>query len=526
MSESLAGVLRRTASDLGSRPAVVGPERSCSYGELDAQSDEIAAALGRLGVAPGCRVGVLRKKSVDTVAFLFGILKAGGAYVPIDARMGPNRLAAVLDDAGLAALVVEPATEGRLRELARAGLAPWLAEAKVQGEVLSFVAGKRGSAASRLPEPSAPDLAYILYTSGSTGVPKGVQHTHASALAFVRWAADELGVSSADRLSCHAPFHFDLTTFDLFAAALKGACVVLIPGDIAMFPRQVASLVEAERVTVWYSVPFALTQLLERGGLEARELPLREVVFAGERFPPAMLRRLAAALPRARLTNLFGPTETNVCTYHHLSPADIESDDHCPIGRPCPYAAVAVVDAAGREVSAGATGELLVGGASVMTGYLNRPELNAEVFVTRTVDGKTERSFRTGDLVSVPPGGAMRFHGRGDRQVKVRGFRVELDEVEAALASCAGVAAAGAWVDTDAQGFAEVQAAVARDPQAARPSGDGLVSEVRPRLPQAATPSLVLVLDELPRTGNGKVDYAALARAVGGSSADAGAEGG
>lgn len=516
MSDSLAGVLRETARRFGDRPAVVEPGRSISYRELESRSDEVAATLRKLGVRAGSRVGILRSKSVETVAHLWGILEAGCAYVPIDARMGPNRLAAVLDDAGLAALAVEPAMMPKLRGLSASGLCPWLADASTEGDLLSFVNG--GNAGDRL-GPSDPDLAYVLYTSGSTGAPKGVQHTHSSALAFVRWAAEDLGVTESDRLSCHAPLHFDLTTFDLFAAALKGACVVLVPGEMAMFPGEVAALIEAERISVWYSVPFALMQLLERGGLEERKLSLREVVFAGERFPAAPLRRLAAAVPEARLTNLFGPTETNVCTYHHLSAADLASDELCPIGRPCPYSVVAVTDRDGTEVEPGEQGELLVGGASVMTGYLNRPELNREVFVTRTVNGRPERFFRTGDLVSVPEDGvsvpedgAMRFHGRADRQVKVRGFRIELDEIEAALAGCAGVAAAGVWVESDGQGFAEVRAAVGADPASAKPNGEGLMVEIRAHLPQAAVPSRVLVLDELPRTGNGKIDYAALAR--------------
>ena len=160
--------------------------------------------------------------------------------------------------------------------------------------------------------------AYVLYTSGSTGIPKGVQHTHASALAFVRWAAAQFDISSHDRLSCHAPFHFDLTIFDLFVAAMTGACVVLIPEEAALFPFQVASILESERITVWYSVPFALTQLVSHGNLAARRLALRELIFAGERFPPRQLLGLAAAVPGVRYRT-SGPTETNVCAYHHLT---------------------------------------------------------------------------------------------------------------------------------------------------------------------------------------------------------------
>lgn len=512
MSESLAEIFRQTVRNYGSRPAVVGAGKVISYTELDSKADEIVAALRRIRIGPGARIGIYRRKDIDTVASIYGVLKAGCTYVPIDPKMGSNRLAAVLQDAGLAALIVEPVLASRLQALVTSGLSPWLADADADGEILSFpnLAGSSSPSDSSASGDVAP--AYILYTSGSTGVPKGVQHTHASALAFVSWAATEFDVSSNDRLSCHAPFHFDLTIFDLFVAAMTGACVMLIPDDIAMFPLQVASTIEAERITVWYSVPFALMQLVKHNSLKDRRLSLREVIFAGERFPPLQLRQLASILPGIRLTNLFGPTETNVCTYHHLTPDDLASDEFCPIGWPCPYASIIVVDEAGNKIAPGEAGELLVGGASVMTGYLNRPELNEQVFVTRTTDGKAERFFRTGDLVTTPEAGPMRFHGRVDRQVKVRGFRIELDEIEAALVNCTGVTAAAAWVDHDSNGFAEVRAAVATDPVATTLTGDGLILQIRSYLNQAAVPAQVLVLQDLPRSVNGKVDYAALAR--------------
>jgi acyl-coenzyme A synthetase/AMP-(fatty) acid ligase len=213
------------------------------------------------------------------------------------------------------------------------------------------------------------------------------------------------------------------------------------------------------------------------------------------------------------LTNLFGPTETNVFAYHHLALDDLASDEFCPIGTPCPYSLVSVVDINGDEVKPGDVGELFVGGSSVMTGYLNRPELNQKAFVARVAAGKTERFFRTGDLATAPSDGPMRFHGRIDRQVKVRGFRVELDEIEGALANCVGVIAAAAWVDSDSNGFAEVRAAVALDPASAL-TGHHLIEQVRSCLAQAAVPAHVSVLADLPRSINGKVDYAALAKSV------------
>ena len=512
MSETLASILRQTAKNAGSSPAVAGPNKTISYTELDSRSDDIAASLRQSGARPGDRVGIFSRKDIDAVASIYGVLKAGCAYVPIDTRIGPNKLAAVLNDAGLAALILDPVLSPKLQALVTSGLSPWLAGASTHGDILSFRRLEESSSTSSAASADS-SLAYILYTSGSTGVPKGVQQTHASAVAFASWAATEFGISSSDRLSCHAPLNFDLTTFDLFVSVLTGACVVLIPDDLAIFPREVASLVETERITVWYSVPFALVQLLQHGNLGNRRLSLREVVFAGERFPPAQLRELASVLPGVGLTNLFGPTETNVCTYHHLAPEDITSDEFCPIGMPCPYDTTIVVDESGHEVAAGEAGELLVAGASVMTGYLNRPELNEKVFVTRTTDeGKTERFFRTGDLVTSPDGGPMRFHGRGDRQVKVRGFRVELDEIEAALANCAGVVAAAAWIEDSGGNFAEVRAAVSVDPISAAPTSDDLILQIRQHLNQAAVPARATVLQDLPRTINGKVDYDALAK--------------
>ena len=504
MSESLTGIFQRTVKSFGDRPAVVGPHRTISYAELDAMSDDIAATLRKAGVTPGARVGIFRRKNIETVAAIYGVLKAGGAYVPIDSKMGLDRLAAVLNDAGLATLIIEPALMPKFQELIAKGLTPGLADAASYGEILRFSNSAEQSS-------TCESLAYILYTSGSTGIPKGVQHTHASALAFVSWARDEFALSCKDRLSCHAPFHFDLTTFDLFSAAMAGACVVLIPDELVMFPGHVDSLIEREGITVWYSVPFALIQLLERGNLAGLRLALREVIFAGERFPPAQLRRLAAILPQVKLTNLFGPTETNVCTWHRLSPDDLSSDDFCPIGTPCPYASVVVINADGSEAGPGEMGELLVGGASLMTGYLNRPELNKKVFVTRPTAGREERFFRTGDLVTAPVDGPIRFHGRIDRQVKVRGFRIELDEIESALANCAGVTAAAAWVNSDSNGFTEVRAAVAADAASSSLTGDDLIVKIRGSLAQAAVPAQVLVMSALPRSVNGKIDYAALA---------------
>jgi amino acid adenylation domain-containing protein len=506
MPDTLIEMFRQTVAEHGSLASVVDGNSRLSYRQLDEQSSEIAAIVRKAGIGPGDRVGILKRKTAEAVASIWGVLKSGGAYVPLDPKWGSTRLSSILQDANMAVILVDRALSPRLQEAA--GACPsWSVIDMPAGDLLVSTKTESAPAAPMTCKLSSP--AYVLYTSGSTGAPKGVQHTHASALAFVQWAAAAFALSSNDRLSCHAPLHFDLTIFDLFAAARAGACVVLIPDAAALFPLEVTSIIQREKITVWYSVPFALMQLLARGKLPERQESLREVIFAGERFPPVQLRQLAQAVPKARLTNLFGPTETNVCAYYHLAAGDIESDEFCPIGQACPYASLAVVDQLGNEVSEDEIGELLVAGDSVMTGYLNRPALNDEVFVTRLNQDTPRSYFRTGDRVTAPGSKPIRFHGRIDRQVKIRGFRLELDEIEAALVNCTGVRAAAAWLQTTSDGMAELRAAVESE---RRDDPSALTRQIRRQLPAAAVPEEISVLTQLPRTVTGKVDYGALAK--------------
>jgi len=270
------------------------------------------------------------------------------------------------------------------------------------------------------PPTSAEDPAVILFTSGSTGRPKGVVLSHRAVAAFVRWSAAEFGIVPADRIACPSPLGFDLSTFDLFNMALTGATCVLAPENIAWMPRFLVRYAAEKRVTVWYSVPSILARMLRDGGLRAGTCPdLQVVLFAGEVISGGDLALLTAAVPGALCANLYGPTETNVVTFYRVPP-DLDPTAPPPIGRACPFADV-VVDPA--------TGELLAGGESLMSGYWNQPDDNARAFVSR--DGRLY--YRTGDRVQPGANGNLRFAGRLDRQVKRSGYRIELGEIEAAL---------------------------------------------------------------------------------------------
>ncbi len=304
---------------------------SSLYAELDRAADQLAEHLIELGVRAGDRVALYLDKSADSIIGIYGVLKAGAAYVPLDPQAPTSRLAYITTNAGVRVLLTGGEKADAVSELREQ--APTITHVVVLNDanVRDQLAARTGQA-PRVPA-IEDDLAYLLYTSGSTGVPKGVMLSHRNCLAFVKWAVAEFGVTADDRLSSHAPLHFDLSTFDLYAAALAGAPVVLVPSHTSVFPSQVRTFIEQQGITVWYSVPSILTMLVLRGGLTTESCPgLRTILFAGEVFPTRYLRQLTELLPHVRFANLYGPTETNVCTWHEVRPLG-DGDETSPNGR-------------------------------------------------------------------------------------------------------------------------------------------------------------------------------------------------
>lgn len=516
MTFLLPHAIDRAAARAPDRDAIRYGGQALTYAALVERADRLAGLLRAQGVRRGDRVGVHAGKGLAATVAMYGIMKAGAAYVPLDPASPPARQAFVVRDCGIRHLVTEPARERPLAALLAEGV-PVECVIGVEREVGDRV--RRFAWADVAAHPRAApdanlvemDLAYVLYTSGSTGMPKGVMHSHRSALAFARVAAATYGLTGEDRLSNHAPLHFDLSTLDYFSAALVGATTVVIPDVHTKMPASLAALIEAERLTVLYAVPLALTQLVLHGALEKRDLTsVRWVLFGGEPFPTKHLRALMAALPGARFSNVYGPTEVNGVTYWALPERLPPTDEPIPIGQPYANVETLIADGDGAPVAEGEPGELLVRTPTMMRGYWGRKDLDERAFHSRPVFGHHEDVFlRTGDLVRRRPDGLLEFLGRKDRQVKVRGHRVELDEVEAALVSHDAVEAAAVFVVPDPDGSSRIDGAVTLHASHAL-DADALRTHAARLLPRYAVPERLAILEAMPRTSTGKIDREAL----------------
>ncbi|MFN0179885.1 MAG: amino acid adenylation domain-containing protein [Gemmatimonadales bacterium] len=511
---SLHLLFTQAADRWPNRVAVEEPDGAVvRYADLVRLARRTRDLLVRAGVRPGDRVGLFLPKSIDTVAAIFGVLEAGAAYVPVDPGSPPARAAYILNDCQVrTALVDRSLAEPLGVELAAAG-ASWTPIAiDGPGGGAGLVAML---AAAGIPEDPAPGptvdlptsaVAYLLYTSGSTGKPKGVTISHRAALSFVDWCADLLSPNESDCFSSHAPFHFDLSILDLYVSLRHGARLVLIGEELGKDPMALGRLIADRGITIWYSTPSILALLDQYGHLDQVDLSaLRVVLFAGEVFPVPQLRALKERLPSPRYLNLYGPTETNVCTCYELPPGPVPPDRTVPypIGATCPHYRSRVVDERGRDVSPGEEGELLMAGPGLMDGYWNLPDRNAQAFL---VDERNERWYRTGDLVVEDADVGFLFHGRRDRMVKRRGYRIELGEIEAGLAAHGAVReAAVVALSDDTSGVRITAFLVAAGDR--RPSIIELKRYCVEGLPRYMVPDAFRFLDALPRTSTDKIDY-------------------
>lgn len=519
MSYLLPHLIDRAAESEPDRDAFRCYDRQLSYSELLACSNALAHLLIEHGVEPGERVGIFMPRCLESAVAVYGIMKTGAAFVPIDPATPLAALRHVINDCGIRHLTAHHTLQQKLE--------PVVTEPAGLELIVGLDSTSNGTIRTlpwhtieQFPHGYSPerrttdqDLAYIIYTSGSTGRPKGIMHTHYSGMSYAKLSAGTYDLRPDDCIGSHSPLHFDMSTFGYFSAPYAAATTVLIPEAHTKFPASLSELVEIERISIWYSVPFALIQLLTRGVLDRRDLSeLRWVLFGGEPFPPKYLRALMAAWPHARFSNVYGPAEVNQCTYFHLPPlvgnrpSDAKDEKSIPIGKVWDQTEALVLDEHDERVSVGHVGELLIRSPTMMRGYWARPDLDAIAFYRQAVSPNTDRVFyRTGDLVRLEPDGNYQFLGRKDRQIKARGHRVELDEIEAVLASHAQVEEAVAFSAPDGEGSNHIHAAVTTVPEATITSID-LATHVRKRLPWYAVPTHIAIEKSLPRTATGKIN--------------------
>jgi amino acid adenylation domain-containing protein len=480
------------------------------YGELARLSDRVRDHLLQLRVEPGDRVGICMRKSADAVASIFGIMKAGAAYIPTDPTAPASRNAFIFHNCAVKILIVEARLAEALRlEFSQVSFAPEMIVLEGTGAGIPLIKAldrldavrPAPSVPSAVPDPS--QLAYILYTSGSTGRPKGVMLSHANAACFIDWCSDVLQPNEHDRFSSHAPFHFDLSILDIYVSLKHGATLVLVEEQLGKEPARLAPWIAEKKITVWYSAPSILSLLAQFGKLDQHNYSsLRLVLFAGEVFPIKYLKLLKSLWPHPRYFNLYGPTETNVCTFYEVPRLILESQiEPVPIGKACPYCEPLVVNEVGTEVVRGAEGELCIAGPSVLEGYWNLPENTAKAFLP----DRDIRWYRTGDIVTELPDGNYKFLGRRDRMVKKRGYRIELGEIEVALYRHLAIKEAAVLAFPDDDGVPIKAFTSTRD--GSKLSTIELKKFCSENLPLYMVPDLFCSLESLPKTSTDKIDY-------------------
>lgn len=487
---SLSSAVARHARDTPDSVAVQCADgRVLAYGALADRVDRLAGVLADSGVSAGGLVGVLLDRGPDLPVAALAAFRAGVGYLPLDPAHPPHRLRAVVEDARPALVL----TEERHAATARALGTPTV-------DVRASATRTSGPAHTV----RASDTAYVIYTSGSTGAPKGVVVTHGALAESLAWMVDDFPLDRDDRVLLRTTPTFDVSILELLWPIAQGARLVVPDRRADGDPEHLAENARRLGATNSYFVPSQLACLLAEPAT-ASWTSLRRAFVVGEQFPGELLRRMWRTWPEAEIVNAYGPTEAAVVTLWHRCTAEDASRERVPIGRFAGRTTGEVVEPDTlRPVAAGEVGDLLLGGPQLAVGYHGRPDLTAERFVS-TARG---RRYRTGDLVRDTGGGVLEFLRRSDRQVKVRGGRVELDEVEAAALAEPGVRSARAEVRAHpADGNQVVVAWVAAEPGTTR---QRLRTALAGRLPAYMVPDAVVVMAQFPLLNSGKLDHSAL----------------
>jgi amino acid adenylation domain-containing protein len=496
-NKSIPELIDEVVATRANAPAISYNGVTMSYADLNARANQVASRLRRAGVTRGGFVGLLMEPSCEAVVAMLGIMKAGAAYVPLDPAYPQDRLAFMLRDAGAKITIAHQ----KLSNLVGKGATEFLFIDA------TFKCLRDESAENASTYPEATDVAYVIYTSGSTGVPKGLCVAHRSVARLVR-NTDYVDIKPTDVIAQGSSQSFDASIFEIWGALINGAKVAGIKKDDLINAKSLSEILRKERV----SIIFVTTALFNQLASEAPGIfePLRYVFFGGEACNPKAVASVLKDGPPQNLGHVYGPTETTVFATHFAVREVHDAANTIPIGHTIANTTGYIVDAAGNLAPIGVPGELWLGGDGVAVGYLNRPELTREKFITDRFSGEPgARLYRTGDLVRRREDGAIEFLGRIDNQVKIRGFRIELGEVESALLKHAAVRKAAVLAREDKAGDKKLVAYVEPNPGQAAESAD-LKSYLKQSLPDFMVPSAFVTLDHLPLSPNGKIDRKSL----------------
>ena len=486
----------------GSDAAVVMGDAALTYGEIEERSNRLANLLLDRGCERGDRVCLFLPKSPEAVVAMHGVMKAGCAYVPIDLASPAARTERIVRSADPRLLLAAPEAAELIEGMSGVP------------EVTALDTQELATASAKPPgvAVSDDDIAHILFTSGSTGDPKGVMITHRNVLAFVEWAVGYFRTKASDRVSGHPPLHFDLSTFDMYATFAAGAQLHFVPPEAGVDPRALARLIRESELTQWFSVPSVLTYMAKFEAVGQDDFPaLERLLWCGEVLPTPVLVHWMKHLPHVRFTNLYGPTEATIASsYYTLPEVPADETEPVPIGTACEGEELIVLD-----------GELYIGGVGLSPGYWRDEEKTATAFVEDPRGGEG-RIYRTGDLARQRDDGLFEFLGRADSQIKSRGYRIELGEIETALNAVDGVREC-AVVGVETGGFEGTTICCAYSKvDGERPEPAEVRTALTELLPRYMLPARWMVLDALPKNVNGKIDRRAIRERFAGEAEAAG----